>query len=394
MVDVDDVVGDLGDAVARVLGHAGEEFEQELRAFVVAEMHDLQLLIEGARIAHGARASEARFHRRAIVHRFGVYAKNDALAFFVAFFGGLIETGTRLVAQQAFLDHRVEPGGAAHDVAPLVVRTAVIHIAHHLLQRIQADQVRCTECGRTGMADGGTGQRVHFLDAESRFHHLMHHILHGEGDDAVGHKVGRVLRVHNALAQYVLAKFRDGFHHFRFGVGRGNQLEQLQIARRIEKVRAQEVGRHLFVHTFGHGRNQDAARVRADDTAGLAMLRNVGKNLFLDVKPFDNDFDDPIAIRDFRHIVLEIADLDHVQVRLDVQGGWFGLEQRRLGCRRNAVSLFLVAFVGFRQVRGYNIQHDAGDTAVGQVPGNSRAHDARTQYCDTFNFPHRIVSPF
>ena len=59
--------------------------------------------------------------------------------------------------------------------------------------------------------------------------------------EVVGDEVRRVLRDDDALAQPVIGERADGFDDRRVGVGRRDHLEQVQIARRIEEVRAEPV---------------------------------------------------------------------------------------------------------------------------------------------------------
>ena len=62
-----------------------------------------------------------------------------------------------------------------------------------------------------------------------------------EEADVVGDEVRRVLRDDDALAEAVVGELGDGVDDRRIGVRRRNDLEQPQVARRVEEVRAEPV---------------------------------------------------------------------------------------------------------------------------------------------------------
>ena len=61
---------------------------------------------------------------------------------------------------------------------------------------------------------------------------------HGEGADAVGDEIGRVLGAHYALAQYAVAEIGERIEDFGPRGRAGNQFDQLHVARRVEEMRA------------------------------------------------------------------------------------------------------------------------------------------------------------
>ena len=92
-------------------------------------------------------------------------------------------------------------------------------IAHHVAQHIKADQVGQPEGRHLWPAHGCPGQRVHFLDAEVHLLHQPHDVQRGEGADAIGDEVGRVLGVHHAFAQMQVAEVRDSLQQLGVGFG-------------------------------------------------------------------------------------------------------------------------------------------------------------------------------
>ena len=109
-------------------------------------------------------------------------------------------------------------------------------------------------------------------------------------DRAVGDEVGRILGKHNALAQAVLAKAADELGHLRQGVRGGDDLQQLEVARRVEEVRAQEVLAEALRKALSDGSHGNAGRVGADDgirrTHGIDALHELALDLqVLDDRP-------------------------------------------------------------------------------------------------------------
>ena len=88
-----------------------------------------------------------------------------------------------------------------------------------------------------------------------------------------------------------------------------DQLHQMQIARWIEEVRAQEVAPEPGRETFRYFGERDAAGVGGEDRIGFASGFDFAPQRTLDLEIFDDGFDNPIAVRELREIVLEVARL-------------------------------------------------------------------------------------
>ena len=71
-----------------------------------------------------------------------------------------------------------------------------------------------------------------------------------------------------------------------------------------EEMRLEIVGKRL-----GDGLDRDAARVRRDDRARLAVLVHLGEDLVLDIEIFDYGLDHQVAILQLCHVVGEIAEV-------------------------------------------------------------------------------------
>ena len=96
---------------------------------------------------------------------------------------------------------------------------------------------------------------------------------HGEGADAVGDEIGRILGAHHALAQRAVAEIGERVEHFGPRGRAGNQLDQLHVTRRIEEMRAGPMLLEFGGEPGGDLADGQAGGVGGDDGAGAAMRR-------------------------------------------------------------------------------------------------------------------------
>ena len=80
-------------------------------------------------------------------------------------------------------------------------------------------------------------------------------------------------------------------------------------------MRAGPVLLELIGQPFGNQVDGKARSIGGDDGAGSAELRNLGKQVALDVQIFRDYFDDPIGLRAMRQIVFEISNRDFLRKR-------------------------------------------------------------------------------
>ena len=105
-----------------------------------------------------------------------------------------------------------------------------------MTEDIETNHVDRAERCRLRPADDGAGERIDLLDGETHLLHDAHHVQDRECTDTVGDEIGGVLSVNDGFPQTLIAKGRDRLKRSRIRVGRGNDLEQPHIPRRIEKV--------------------------------------------------------------------------------------------------------------------------------------------------------------
>ena len=166
----------------------------------------------------------------------------------------------------------------------------------------------------------------------------MEERLDREDAHAVGNEGWRVLAEHALFAQDALPVCGEEVQNFGKGVRPGNDFEQLQVTRWVEEVGAAEVLAEIFAASFGKHANGDAAGVGRDERARFPMLFDAFKQLLLDVKPFHNHLNDPVAFGNARKVVVKIAGFDSSGEPLAVNGRRLGLEGLGQVASRHSVS--------------------------------------------------------
>ena len=228
-------------------------------------------------------------------------------------------------------------------------------------------------------ADGASGQRVHFLDAEVHLLHQAHDVQRGERADAIGDEVRRVLGVHHALAEVQIAEVRDGLHRRGIGVGSGNQFQQPHVARRVEEVRAEPAAAEVVGEALDDFGDRQAAGVGGDDRSRLADGIDLAQQFALQLEVFDDRLDDPVHLGELLQVVFEVADGDQPLQRRLEEGGRLGLDRSFQAGGGDAVAHRTVG------VGRNDVEQVGGNTGIGQVRGDAGAHGARAQDGDFIN---------
>ena len=287
----------------------------------------------------------------------------------------LEEAGLGLLAQVAQLDQLGQHGRRAEAAVERVGCQAQV-----VLQRLD-DMGHGVQAHHIGGAEGAAGgatqllarQVVDHVVAQAEVLDLLHRGQHAGDADAVGDEVGRVLGAHHALAQ---AAGDEGFElvdHARLGGGRGDQLHQRHVARRVEEV--------------------DAAKARLDGLGqGLAQLgdaqaRGVGSHqrmlgheggdlgvqVQLPVHALGDRLDHQVAVLQELHVLLVIGGLDQVGVGGHADGR--GLELLQVGDG-------LLGDGAFRAGRSGQVEQHHRHLDVDEVGRDLRAHHAGAEHGD------------
>src|SRR3712207_446440 len=92
------------------------------------------------------------------------------------------------------------------------------------------------------------------------------------------------------------------------GVFGGYDLEELQVARRVEEVRAEEAPPEALATALGDPAQRYARGVGGDDRALSGDALNPLHQRPLGLEPLDDGFEDPVGLADALEIILEVAE--------------------------------------------------------------------------------------
>ena len=150
---------------------------------------------------------------------------------------------------------------------------------------------------------------------------------HGQNADAVADERRRVAGIDHFLAQLHGAELAQRFGRLRPGGRAGHQLQQAHVARRVEEMRDQEIGRKARRQAGGDFRKADAGSVGADDRARSAHALDPLEQRLLDRQALDHHLDDPVDLGQPPEILVEAAGADQVGRRAVHQRRRLALEQ-------------------------------------------------------------------
>ncbi len=250
-------------------------------------------------------------------------------------------------------------------------------VSTHVIPHIQPNQVDQAEGGRLRASHQRTCDGIHLIHAVVVLEDEVHRERTRAEGDAVADEVGRVLAQHDALPHPRLAEVAHERGHFLRGIRRRDDLQQFQIARRVEEVCAEKVFLELLRAPFRNGLDGDARGVGADDGLRLADRVDARHQVLLDLEVFDDRLADPVRLGHGAEVIFQVAELDQrLQIRRHQIGG-LGLDATVPAFNDNFVARCLVAFG--RALRD-NVQQRDGHTHVRQVRRDRRAHRPRTDH--------------
>ena len=190
----------------------------------------------------------------------------------------------------------------------------------------------------------------------------------------------------DALAEPLIEEAEDRAGNFRPRPFSWDQLAEVQVARRVEEVRAEEVRPKVFREPFGDGADGDAARVRRDYRAGPPVTLDLLEQLSFDVEVFDDGFDDEVAVFQLREVILEVADRDEARAPGREERGGPGLLRRFESGARDAVA---------RLARvGWALRPSSGSLARGESSSRGAGRRWRVAAICAPICPRRAPPPF
>ena len=370
-IDLDDAVRNFGDHSGGVHHVIAEQLPEQRSSAV--RRRDLRCTDQGAQPLAQVFDIPGRFDRR----KFGLLRRmvfQRLPVDGVNFFGRadpLVEALAGLIAEPAALDHAAHELGQHEALAPRIAGNRFVEIASHMGPYVQADDVHQAEAGAVGKPDQRAGERVHFFDRVIVLHGYFLDRAAEEASNAVGDEVRRILTADYALAQVNVAETGNGFQQRGIGGRAGNHFDQMQIARWIEEVRAQEMAPQLFPESFGDACQRNAAGVAGEDRARRAHRFDFLQHVALDVEVLGDGLEDPVAVANGAEVILEVTGLNEgCRGRSEERGGFLlhgGVEA--LQRRRIAVGL----------TRHDDIEKKSGHAGVGEVRRNPRSHGSCAQ---------------
>jgi hypothetical protein len=123
----------------------------------------------------------------------------------------------------------------------------------------------------------------------------------------VADEVRRVLGDDDAFAEAVIAELRHALGDRGIGLGGRDHLDQPQVARRVEEMRAEPVRAEVVAAAFRELRDRNPRGVRRDDRARTADGVDLFEQRALDVELFDDRFHDPVGVFQLREVGVEAA---------------------------------------------------------------------------------------
>src|SRR5213076_1274440 len=132
-----------------------------------------------------------------------------------------------------------------------------------------------------------------------------HHAVHAE---SVGDESRNVLRPNRPLAEDALAETSRAHERRVAGLGRGDDLEQVQIARRIEEMHPEESLAERPAPSFHELPHWNARRVRGDDRPLRYHRLETRVEVAFWLELLDDRLDDQVAIAQKLQVVAHVAD--------------------------------------------------------------------------------------
>ena len=239
---------------------------------------------------------------RLVVERFPIQSQDLAILAHP-----LVKALAGFVAQPFSLDHLFFEIQRKEAIAPPVVGNKIIKICSDESPYIDAHEIEQTEARGIRHADQRAGERVHFFDREILFQHGLPDGAAQEAADPIGDEIGSVFSANHAFAETAIGELLYIRQDLRIRLGPWNQLHQVQVTRRIEKVSAQEVAAKLGRETLGDLGERNAAGVGGKDCAGFAHSVHLAPQRALGVQVFNDGLDHPVATGELLEIVIEIT---------------------------------------------------------------------------------------
>ena len=179
------------------------------------------------------------------------------------------------------------------------MRHEVVEIVCDVSPNIQAYDVEQTVAGALGQADERPGKRIDFFHRVIVLNRYLVSCRSVECADAVAYEVRSVFAEHDTLAESNVAICRDCAKQVGIGFRPRNNFHQMQIAGRIEEVRAKESAPEIGREAFANLSERNSAGVRCQDRIRFANLVHSTPEVPFYGEILGHRFYNPVAIEDF-----------------------------------------------------------------------------------------------
>ncbi len=365
-IDLDHAIRNLRHHECRVAHVIAQQLPEEPADPIVERDYRLQPVSQRFDPMHGFERSEPRLRGGVVFERLAVERVDLAV-----FPDSLVETLPALFAQPSALDQPVDERRQLETVAERIVRNRLIKVLRHVLPDIDPHDVKQPVAGALRQADQRSRNCVDFLDCEVVFDGQLLDRGAEKCADAVTNKIRRVLAWDDALAQMAVAEIRDRSEDVRARILTRNQFDQMQITRRIEEVRAEEMLPKFGRVPFGNLCQWNAAGIGRNHCSRGAMSQHPVVKRPLDAQVLRDRFDNPVAVFDLCDVVIEVAGRNQLRRLRHKKCGRPPLQRRIHARPRGLIAELLL---------GQNdVEQQGGNLGVGKMRGNAGTHGSRSK---------------
>jgi hypothetical protein len=189
----------------------------------------------------------------------------------------------------------------------LVVGNGIVQVTGDVGHHVNADLIEQSEASSVGTPDQWAGERIDLFYLITMLQGVIEQDLPGVYKDSVADEVRTIFAHDHPFAQTFFGKPAESGYDNLVGIITGNDLEQAQIARRIEEVAPEEVAAKCFAASFCNDTNRNARGIRGDNSGWFAYRFETGHEGLLGADLLDNRFNDPITFGQSMKIVLGIT---------------------------------------------------------------------------------------
>src|SRR5215213_5966918 len=162
------------------------------------------------------------------------------------------------------------------------------------------------------MPDERPGYGVDLLDAVAVLEGVARRLHPCEAPEAVPDEVRGVLGDHTTLAEHAFPKIPDGLDDLGVRVLCRYDLHELQVARRVEEVRAHETLLEPLRPLLGDPVQRYARGIGRDDGALCGRILDALHEFSFRFELLDDRLDDPVSLGNPVEVFLEVPDPDPV----------------------------------------------------------------------------------